>query len=307
MKLLIPHSKEWRIANKLPTIQHELFFDLLFISPSYQLVHRIKSGQSKLTADLKKIIDFDKVLELYDIVGNLYETTFDDWWMDKGQLIFFDDQTQHPISFNIDLSKSMSTLQKEFLALIDSEKKKLSSTKKITFITNKVREASLSPRISLVHDLANKRDKSPHYEYWRLAIFSGFQSKYTIGLKLDSKANTLNITKRIKLTELITKALKDAFDFSENAARGRFPSNTPVSSGLSFNLPFIYEQDKLYFQRTRLKKTEKNPIGIDVLTQSQWKTVRKKAKGKNTVKVESLDQKSEKPMNTVASPKKISQ
>jgi hypothetical protein len=137
MKLLIPHSKEWRIANRLPNLHHQLFFNLLFISPSYQLAHSIKSGQSKLTADQKKIVDFDKVLELYDIVGNLYETTFDDWWMDKGQLMFFDDQTQHPISFNIDLSKSTSTLQKEFLALIDSEKKKLSSTKKITFITRR--------------------------------------------------------------------------------------------------------------------------------------------------------------------------
>lgn len=280
MKLLIPHSKEWRIANRLPNLHHQLFFNFLFISPSYQLAHSIKSGQSKLTADLKKIVDFDKVLALYDIVGNLYDTTFDDWWMDKGQSLFFDDQSKQPITFNIDLSKTTSTLQKEFLALIDSEKKKISSPKKITFITNKVRIGTLFLRNLLVHNLANKRNKSPHYEYWRLAIFSGFESKYANGLKQDSIANALNLTNRIKLTELITKALKDAFDFSENAARGRFPSNTPVSSGLSFNLPFIYEQDERYYERRKSKISTKNFIGTNVLTLSQWKTVRKKANRK---------------------------
>ena len=234
-------SKDWREANRLPTLEHEEFFEFLLISPSYQLVTAIKIGAVKMPSDTDRPLDFDKVLKLYDLVGNISEVIFDHWWVSTGQYIFFDSKKSKEINITIDLTKDKEALLSEIGQLIENEKQKPDTSEKILFIKNKVRIKTLSSRINLVHDFANKRTKFPRIEYWRIAVFTGLKSQYIKELKIDSKKTKDNIVAREKLTELVTKNLREALYFSENAARRNFPSNLPIDTGLEFNLQFIRE------------------------------------------------------------------
>ena len=234
-------SKDWREANRLPTLEHEEFFEFLLISPSYQLATAIKIGAVKMPSDKDRPLDFDKVLKLYDLVGNISEVIFDHWWVSTGQYIFFDSKKSKEINITIDLTKDKETLLSQIDQLIENEKQKPDTSKKINFIKNKVRIKTLSSRTNLVYDFANSRTKFPAIEYWRIAVFTGLKSQYIKGLKIDSKKTKDNIVAREKLTELVTKNLREALYFSENAARQNFPSNLPIETGLEFNLKLIRE------------------------------------------------------------------
>jgi hypothetical protein len=275
-------SKDWREANRLPTLEHEEFFEFLLISPSYQLATSIKIGAVKMPSDTDRPLDFDKVLKLYDLVGNISEVIFDQWWVSTGQYIFFDSNKSKEINITIDITKDKETLLNEISQLIENEKQKPDTSKKIHFITNKVRVKTLSSRINLVHDFANKRTKFPTIEYWRVAVFTGLKSQYINGLKIDSKKTPGNIIAREKLTELVTKHLKDALYFSENAARGDFPLNAPIETGLEFNLQLIREigfrQGKIESQYRYALKEKRGQRLNDSQRSKFMKRTRKKLK-----------------------------
>jgi len=186
-------------------------------------------------------IYFDKVLKIYDLVGDVSEILFDHWWQSTGQYLFFDSQNSELINITINLSREKKDMLDEIEKLIDNQKNKLETSIKIPFIKNKVRYKTLSSRVALVHDFATKRTLYPKFEYWRVAVFTSLKSKYVKGLKIDSKKTPGNIVAREKLTELVSKHLKDALYFSENAARGDFPSNAQIETGLDFDFRLIRE------------------------------------------------------------------
>lgn len=59
---------------------YELWFGFLALSPSYELAHRFRTGS--LTNDQKLIIpaDFERVLSVYDDLGDVSRLRFDLWW-----------------------------------------------------------------------------------------------------------------------------------------------------------------------------------------------------------------------------------
>ena len=76
----------------------------------------------------------------------------------------------------------------------------------------------------------------------------------------------------------MSKKLKEALYLAENAARGEFPSITPIDSGLTFDYANIYEIQRLNVQLDlKTKQKEKNSAGVK--TKSYYE---RKVKPKNT-------------------------
>lgn len=264
----------------LPNLEHEEFFELLLISPSYQLATEIKKGQINMPSANSLPIDFDKVLDIYELVGDLSEIPFDTWWQTTGKHIFADVHHSNEVQITIDITKSEAEILGAISQLIESKRHKLSSAKKITFLKNKIQYKTLSSRVNLVHDLATKRTRFPAMEYWRIAVFSGLNSQYIKGLKIDSKKTQGNIVAREKLTELVTKHLREALYLSENAARGIFPSNDPINTGLEFDLSYIDSSGSKQVKKAYIYWEEQKAKGKKRLNDSQRATLRKRASKK---------------------------
>ena len=274
----MPYSRQWREVNRLPTLEHEEFFELLMISPSYQLATAIKKGAIKMPPLNKRPTDFDKVLKIYGLVGDISEILFDHWWQTTGQHLFFDSHKSEVINVVIDLTRDKKDLLNEINKLIDSQKQKPETSTKIPFIKNKVRYKTLSSRVNLVHDFAAKRTLRSNFEYWRLAVFTGLKSQYIEGLKVDSKKTADNIVAREKLTELVSKHLKEALYFSENAARGHFPSNASIETGLDFDFELIKEVGSRQAKKESNYMYEQRKIGQQRLNDSQRMRLKKRNK-----------------------------
>lgn len=74
------------IANtRHATDKEEAFFDFLLISPSYQLAR--KRRLVGLSDDEQSLLpsDFNRVLEIYDVCGDIFGMDFEDWWDERGR------------------------------------------------------------------------------------------------------------------------------------------------------------------------------------------------------------------------------
>ncbi len=67
-----------------PTAGYQLMFEFLRLSPSYELARLHRSHG--LTNEQKKLLpkDFDKVLETYDLLGDVQSIMFRSWWLKRG-------------------------------------------------------------------------------------------------------------------------------------------------------------------------------------------------------------------------------
>ena len=70
----------YRLQNGLSNDEHELFHEYLLISPSYQLAHKVMSGQAVDTAVIDGVSKWDSVLETYAVCGDVFSMPFLRWW-----------------------------------------------------------------------------------------------------------------------------------------------------------------------------------------------------------------------------------
>src|SRR6056300_884649 len=102
-----PAKNEWASLGIKGYIM--LMLEFLRISPSYALAHEIKTQKlskrsyqarlvklyttkkkPSLTASEKQQLfdDFERVLATYDVYGDIYQISFEDWWLQKGLAIY---------------------------------------------------------------------------------------------------------------------------------------------------------------------------------------------------------------------------
>lgn len=237
------------------------FFDFLVVSPSYQLAHRKRTvGISKNEA-VELPSDFDRVLEIYDLCGNVYETDFEDWWEDRGrELLRTPSDAGDLLAYPVDLSQSADKLIVQFTTFVRQVKADRATEidSKIKFLTNKVRLSALHSRLALVNDKGRlERKAGKKVPNWRLGVEVNLKSKWTDELRNTNKNTQDNLEARTSLGILVSKHLKEAFYLAENAARGVFPLLAPIDSGLSFDYAKTWElsvkQSKCSNQRRREK------------------------------------------------------
>ncbi len=237
-------------------------FYYLMISPSYWLAHRkVHLNEAIPESDLPK--DFDQVLEVDKKLGDIYSTHFIEWWDQTGKDLFADKTTKDRILISIDPTKPKQALLDDFmelLAQLDSREKKTPSTK-IQFEVNKIRVTSLHNRFQLVLAKAEFfQNKIKKEQLWKLAKYIGINSTKTKEIRLNSKKTSANLETRTYLSILASKHLSDALCIAENAARGKFPSLSPVKTRLKFDYVTIKKQQDLYAKKTwaLLVEEEKN-------------------------------------------------
>lgn len=71
-----------------PTIGYQLMFEFLRLSPSYELARVART--TGLSKEQKKSLpkDFDQVLKLYDMLGDVQSILFRAWWLKRGLKTF---------------------------------------------------------------------------------------------------------------------------------------------------------------------------------------------------------------------------
>lgn len=135
------------IAN--PTWKHRLYYDFLRISPSYFLIHQYKNKKVGL-AKIKKVEQYEKVIEQYKLFGDVFNISFDNWWDKKGYKLFEPNQNSH-VLFKINLKKSLSVNLDLLKAIYQSNKEKIKFYDPVlVFEKNKMQELVLLNRLRLI-------------------------------------------------------------------------------------------------------------------------------------------------------------
>ncbi len=251
-------------STRNATDKEEVFFEFLLMSPSFQLAYKLRT--QGLNKEEKSLLpsDFNRVLEIFDLCGNIFETDFDSWWEDRGRdLLRSSNQYEDLIAYPVDLSKSANILIKEFTNFVSEVKslRKSKPTSPITILTNKTRLQALHLRLALVNDKGRLEWKSgKKIENWRLGVEVDIKSKWTTELKTATKNTIDNLEARTSLGILVSKHLKEALYLAENAARGVFPSVEAIDTGLTFDFEktWLLAKNQIKLAHTQRQKKIKN-------------------------------------------------
>ena len=208
MEKIKSYSEHHRLLHGLPTQEHELFFAYLAISPSYFKAHQFITGLANNSEVFTSILKWDVVLKTYSICGDVFTTTFDQWWKNCGQSLFY--------------------LPNKDGGYLPNGPMKL--------MVNKINTSTLIKGISLVKFKSFFETKNKvKIENWRLGVEASVRSKWRDELRKNRGKTAINLEAREALGMLVSKKLKETLYLAENAARGEFPSLTPINSGLKFN------------------------------------------------------------------------
>ena len=278
--------KRNRAPAGMPTVKHRLFFEFLLISPSYYLAYQIRSKRKK-TKPAELPDEFQKVLNLYDRVGNIYTTTFDKWWDSGGVEILAPERKKAKLVFQVDVSKPKERTLQEFKDFMDGINFKPFNPLKsqIHLLTNKIRMSTLKDRLDLVeirsrygdNKSTNQVTKTPYWEIALQAKENNSNLRYSKPLTLierDKYKRKSNKPKKAYMTMLISKNLKEALCISENAARGIFPSKESTFNLLDFNFELI---KKNQFKQTKMladQLLDGNDLGMYPYMPPKSKTVK---------------------------------
>ena len=227
----------YRLQNGLSNDEHELFHEYLLISPSYQLAHKVMSGQAVDTAVIDGVSKWDSVLETYAVCGDVFSMPFLRWWETIGRGVFYTQKEDSTYTIKGSLR----------------------------LLTNKVHEKNLLEGVALVNDKARLEiKKGKRIENWRLGVEVGLKSKWTQQLKSSTKKTHDNLEARTTLGILVSKKITEALYIAENAARGSFPSITPIKSGLKFDYPALNALVNANLRKGMNEKLERKRNGLYV-------------------------------------------
>lgn len=260
-----------------PTVAYRLMFEYLLRSPSYELAR--KANMEGLSAADKKILpsDFEQVLKIFDLLGDVRFIAPGDWWLTKG-IQAFGNASPKPIArkifeFNDGSEVDQDLLQKQITTFIDKVRPYeglrqslliniplgIKKSELHKFIDNvlsetKMREAAgIAPKLviegqrlrtkSLVNgvQLLNVRAAQPEWELWRIGTKLEYSKANSRELDLKAPRRTMDSSEAVHreaLTKTVHKSLMKYERTAENAARGRFPSDAEVAK-VEFDYPAL--------------------------------------------------------------------
>ena len=264
----------------LPNYKHEYFFYYLKISPSYWLAHRlIALGETIPSNELPK--NFEQVLATYRKLGSVYQLEFYEWWL-EGAYKAFGVNKKKMLWLGVDPNKSEAEIRNDFEAFLSKleSRKQSRQQDKIVFEVNKVRLASLHHRYDLVNERAWRAGKYWQREpLWKLIRWGEYPTERRKEIRINTKKKSSNVEVRSYLTMLASKNLKLALYTAEHAARGVFPSQSPIDTAKDFDYERIadleasYEWD--YSKITEFKKSRKDAMKIISPAHGQKKSRKK--------------------------------
>lgn len=248
-----------------------LWFEYLAVSPSYELARRHRSGE-RLATDLLPA-DFDRVLSVYDDLGDVQQALFRLWWKDVG-LKHFGHQGSPPAVTQVGYAKhhpsdipDMSSQVARFFEeeLVDQGRQRVMllavpvglpeaqinrQIKKQLARVKTERRKLIDPVVK--YPLVGQRHhKDALLRYLRMtwlrsAMYrkslwrAGAQARvsFTYSPVLDPKMPEVSVADRYDremLTIIASRALLRSRMIAENAARGRFPTHERCEAAMEFD------------------------------------------------------------------------
>ena len=269
-----------------------IWLEYLSLSPSYELAHRFRAGtiSESEQADLPK--DFDRVLAVYDNLGDVQRVLFEPWWRETG-IRYFGSQGSAPQVRRIGtlkLGKKCTKLaggnlesyiagtwsehgkQPTLIAAIPVGMQKSKVLKAVAALLDKYSVEDRIIRTEPKYKLLGKRQNAKalfaylfvvfirsvmhKQELWRVGARAKISFSYSSSLDYKSEVERSGpgSHERIMLAIMTSRALLRGRLIAENAARGIFPSYAPFPEAMEFDFPKLH---KLISRRDKWQKAER--------------------------------------------------
>ena len=252
-----------------------MFFEFLRLSPSYELARKARQEGLTAEDQAQLPPDFDRVLTTFDLFGDVQKILFRSWWIKRGLKAFgnpYNKPKVHSLKYlpsvqDIGLADCIDEvdsylsdtrreegLNPALLVSIPLGRRKGEVLKQIAKLLDEYSETDTSemnkPLISFaakrihINKLVTSysvllfRAAKPKWELWRLGASANVSKTYSPMLDAMAPkkiADPNNVADRQLMAKITYRAIKKAEAIAENAARGKFPSDTPVHQA-----PFDY-------------------------------------------------------------------
>jgi hypothetical protein len=241
---------------------YRLWFEILSLSPSYELARRFRENKGRLTKKDRAQLpaDFEKVLHIYDDFGDVQRIYFRDWWLDRGirllgspgdrpqtEFLFKVAQGQRPDKNQLQRPAwYFSTVwheaqQPDVMVLAVpmniGRQKALREVKRLIDLHAVPVYEPPPPLYKLADkDMHNQsildavrvlyvRAAKPDYKLWQVGVAAQISKTYSkIFDVVKTKRNVMNSEELRSLEMMTSRKLRQARYLAENAARGIFPS-----------------------------------------------------------------------------------
>lgn len=261
-------------------IDERLWFEYLAVSPSYELARRHRAGTLTAQDEAKLPADFERVLSVYDNLGDVQSIAFHEWWRRSGSqhleaeneksavaqlgtlvrepasdkdidaaITNFRNETWTkqgmPDTLIVAIPKDLdaSLILHQLKGLIDWKRPK-QRKQFVNQPTYKLVGKRIHWRVLMQYlYVLYLRANLPEATDWQIGAHTGISSMHSayIDPVLD-KPTEENFDRRNTLGILTNRALNKALMISENAARGVFPSHKKIPEAVKFTLPELRRQ-----------------------------------------------------------------
>lgn len=264
-----------------------LWMEYLAVSPSYELARRYRAGTLTKVELAALPADFDRVLAVYDDLGDVQRVSFLDWWSERGLAVFgyegakprvqrvdtlrsarhrraaerlqgfiegdWTEQGQPNavlVSIPIGLSKAQITRQLgKLLSRYGHEQRVLPKRhSKYPLLGTRQRKDTLFRYLFVIW----VRSAMPGHALWRVGARARVSDTYSRELDAAARiARGEQVYDRSVLAVLTSRAWSRGLALAENAARGRFPSYDQPEHSVNPDIHALWE---MIASRRRWKK-----------------------------------------------------
>lgn len=271
-----------------------LWFEYLAISPSYELAQRYRTGALTEAEQAQLPKDFDRVLEVYDDLGDVQRILFDTWWSETAVHYFGTLGSKPKVQRLATLRPKKKTdvaadrldqfvssiwrqqgKQPTMIAAIPLGMPKAQVLKAVAALLDGYPTEDRTFNIDPKYRLAGKRQNSnalfaylrtahlrsamPKQELWRVGSRAKISFSYSgaVDHTADLKRSGDAAHERILLTIMTSRALKRAQLIAENAARGVFPSYAPLEEAQPIDYTTLFRKVS---SRNKWKRAEQQRL-----------------------------------------------
>lgn len=283
------YAKEGQYASNLG--YYRIWFDFLAMSPSYELARKYTSGEWSDKDEKNRPADFERVLGVYAVLGDVQRQLFPDWWLNRAFDAFgyqgkkphvqkvayvadLKDRDPHfgaaadryingswnetgrqrtlIVAMPIGLTRNL--ISRQINQMLDRIPTKERTLRKVP-AKYRLQATNLHHKSYLLYlSVLWHRCEFPDEPLWKIGARAKISTTYSHRLnpKLDNGRHD-KVEDKYRLKILTHRAIERGKMMAENAARGVFPSYKKCPNAMSFDLE---ELKKLRRDRRRWSKNE---------------------------------------------------